>query len=353
MHYDVKVNRLPKSEVEILVSLPKEELDSASQKALKQFSLNLEIDGFRKGNVPENIVLQKIGERALLEEASNICLSLHYSLIIEQEKLDTLGRPQISVTKLAFGNPFEFKIRVALVPDFKLPDYKSIAKTQITNQEAEELKASEKEVDDILLQIRKNKAHIDWHKANGETDHHNHQELEDEKNLPKLDDEFAQQAGNFKNLDELKEKIKENIINEKKAREIEKKRAKIIEALLKTVSIDLPDILVASETEKSLAQFKDDIVRMSGTFEAYLKHTNKTEDDLRRDLLENSERRAKTQLIFNKIAEAEKIEPNKEILEQEVKNILEHYKDASEENARIYVATQLINQEVLRLLEQQ
>ena len=82
-----------------------------------------------------------------------------------------------------------------------------------------------------------------------------------------------------------------------------------------------------------------------------MKETKKTEDDLKKDLRKSSEKKAGIQLIFNKIAETEKIEPNKEILENEVKEVMKHYPEASEMNARIYVATILINSEVLKLLE--
>ena len=319
-------------------SLPAEELEKARPKAVKKFADSVNIDGFRKGNVPEKILLEKLGEKAVLEEAAEIALSEHYPKILEEAGLDTIGRPAVSITKLALGNPLEFKVRTAVLPEFKLPDYKKIAEEIMGKERSkpEKIGVEEKEIEEVLLQIRKNKAQIDK-----------------TENLPELNDEFAKTAGNFKNVEDLRTKIKENIVTEKQARETEKRRAEIMEALMKATEMELPEILVASETEKSLAQFKDDITRMGGKWEDYLAHAKKSEEDLRKDLRENSEKKAKIQLIFNKIAEAEKLEPNKEILEHEVKQIIEHYKDALEENVRIYVATQLQNQEVLKLLEQQ
>lgn len=338
MPYDFKLKKLPKSEVEIEVSLPSEMLGKARPKALKKFGGAINVDGFRKGNVPERIVLEKLGERAILEEATEIVLNEHYPKILAEAKIDTIGRPAISITKLALGNPLEFKVRIAILPEFELPEFKRLAKDIIAKErnKDEKIEVEEKEVDEVLLQIRKNKAILDK-----------------KEELPELNDEFAKQAGNFQNLDELKTKIKENILNGKKVREIEKRRAAIMEALLKATDMDLPEILIESETEKSLTRFKDDITRMGGKWEDYLAHTKKSEDELRKDLQESSEKRAKIQLIFNKIVMKEKLEPNKEILEHEVAQILEHHKEAREENVRIFVATQLLNQEVLRLLEQQ
>jgi trigger factor len=362
--YEVKIKKLPKSEVEVEISLPADFLASARKKAIGIFCMSLEIPGFRKGHIPENIAIEKVGEAKILEEAADILLKEHFHKIIGQEKLDIIGRPKISITKLALGNPVEFKAVFSVMPLFELPDYKKLAKNE-TGKKDDEVEASEKEVDDVLQQIRKNKAHFDWsHSAEATRDKqekHDHPDFNKEENLPKLDDELAKSAGNFKSLNGLREKVKQNIIEEKKARNIEKKRAKIMEELIKNTKIELPEILIESETEKSLAQMKSDVERMGVKWNEYLSNVKKTdlsaeasakaEEDLKKDLRENSEKKAKIQLILNKIAEVEKLEPNKEILENEVKEVLKHYPDASETNARIYVATILLNSEVLKLLE--
>lgn len=358
MTYDIKIKKLPKSEVELEVSLPAIFLDSARKKAVGMFCNSLDIAGFRKGHIPENIVIEKVGESKILEEATDILLKEHFYKIIEQEKLDIIGQPKISITKLALGNPVEFKAVFAVMPDFEIPDYRRISKevrgtSNEVREKKEETEVSDKEVEDVLLQIRKNKAHFDYHKNNPDEKDHSHQklDLEKEENLPVLDDKFAQEAGNFQNLEELKNKVKENIISEKKIRNIEKRRALIMEELVKNTKIELPEILIESETSKSLAQMKDDITRTGLKFEDYLTQVKKSEEDLKKDLREASEKKAKIQLIFNKIAETEKLEPNKEILENEVKEVMKHYPEASETNARIYVATILLNSEVLKLLE--
>ena len=127
MQYEVKTKKLPKSEVEMEISLPADFLASARKKAVEMFGNSLEISGFRKGHIPENIITEKVGEAGILEEAADILLKEHFPKIIEQEKSDIIGRPKISITKLALGNPVEFKAIFAIMPEFKLPDYKKIA----------------------------------------------------------------------------------------------------------------------------------------------------------------------------------------------------------------------------------
>lgn len=359
MSYKVNIQKLPKSEVELKGSINAPLLEVARKKAIKKFSENLELSGFRKGHIPEKIIIEKVGEHKLLEEAAEILLNEYYPKMLADEKIDSIGRPKVSITKLALGNPLEFTIKSAVLPHFDLPDYKAIALSVVALvREDEKIEVSEKEVDDVIHQIRKNKAHHDWHRDHktnheqgGKQNYHDHPDFEKEENLPKLDDEFAKQAGSFANIKELEEKVKDNIVGEKKRKDQEKQRAAVMEELLKNTKIDLPEILIESEIDKSLAQLKDEIQRIGGKFEDYLKETKKSEVDLRKDLLDGAEKKAKVQLIFNKIAETEKLEPNREILEHEVSGILEHYPEANKENVRIYVATQLLNQEVLKLLE--
>lgn len=359
MKYEMKIKELPHSEMELEASLPAEFLAEARKKAIDKLGNSIEIDGFRKGHIPEKIIIEKVGENRILDEAVDILLNEHFPKIIKQENLDIIGHPKISITKIGLGNPLEFKAIFAVMPIFELPDYKKIAKeARVKSNESQKEKgaeATDKEISDVLQQIRKNKAHFDYHEKykDDKTHEHGGLDLENPENLPPLDDELAKAAGNFKNLNELKNKIRENIITEKKSKETEKTRAEIMEALVKKTKIDLPEVLVENEIQKSLAQIKHDIENMKLKWDEYLTQIKKTEEDLKKDLKQSSENRAKIQLIFNKIAETEKITPNKEILENEVKNILQHYPEATEQNAKIYVATILLNQEILKLLENQ
>jgi len=101
----VAVKKLPKSEVEIEGELEPEIFESYFAKALKKIGETLKLDGFRKGKVPENVLLSKVPEIRILEEMAELALSEHYPKIIESEKIDAISRPEISITKLARHNP--------------------------------------------------------------------------------------------------------------------------------------------------------------------------------------------------------------------------------------------------------
>ena len=153
--YKVEIKKLPRSEMEIKGEIASPLLGDARKKAIKKFSEKLDLPGFRKGHVPENIVLERISEREILEEAADILLNEFYPQIILDNKLDTIGRPKVSITKLALGNPLEFTVIPAVLPEFELPDYKKI--TASIEQPVAFFEATEKEIDDVVAEIEKNK----------------------------------------------------------------------------------------------------------------------------------------------------------------------------------------------------
>jgi FKBP-type peptidyl-prolyl cis-trans isomerase (trigger factor) len=351
-HYsDIKLNPLPERELEIIGSITAEKMALMREKALKKFKESLELPGFRKGNVPDTIVAQKVGEMALLEEAAEIALTEEYPNILEEHKIDAIGRPEINITKIGVGSPLEFKVKTSLLPEVKLTDYKKLAKKE-NETKAENVEVTEKEIEDVIENIRQNIAHQKVHNEAGGGEKHNHREVT-EADLPVVDDAFANMIGNFKDVNDMKAKIKENIITEKGMKEKDKKRTATLEAIMDKSTIDLPKIIIEGEMEKMLAQFKDDIARSGITYEDYLKHIKKTEQDLKLEWKDTAVKRAKSQVILNTIAKDEGIAPKEEEVKKEMENILASYKDADRFRVRMYVETFLTNELVFQFLESQ
>jgi len=86
-------------------------------------------------------------------------------------------------------------------------------------------------------------------------------------------------------------------------------------------------------------------------FEDYLKHLNKAREGLRKDFHKDAEKKAKLALILNEIAKAENITADAEQVEKEVKEILDRYKEADPERARIHAENILTNEKIFQFLE--
>ena len=130
------INKLPKSKIETLVEIPVEEFDKFMEAALSEFVKELEVEGFRKGMAPRELVARKAGDARILERASKIAIEDSYPKVITENKLEPLGYPEVEIVRLAKGESFEYKFIISVFPEVALGDYKEVAK-QITFKEPE------------------------------------------------------------------------------------------------------------------------------------------------------------------------------------------------------------------------
>ena len=360
----IKVNKLPKSVVEIQVVVDEQEFETYHDKGFKRVQEMVEVDGFRKGNAPEDVIVKKYGDMIILEEMANMALRDAYVKAIEEEKLSPITEPNVTITKLAKGNPLELTIKVTLMPDVELPSYKKLA--QVAAQEHNEpLVVTDKDIEDVIDELRKGRATQHTHDHEG----HDHSHVEEAKSdedvesqrastqvepvLPELNDEFAQSFGtDFKTVEDLKKKVGDNLKLEKEQKAREKRRSAIMEKLIAETKVDLPDAIVDGELNSMLAQMKADITRFGGTWEEYLTHSKKTEDDIKKDWQNDAVKRAMSQLILHKIAEAEKLAATDEEIEVELVRVLATVQNADENRAKSYLYQALTNEKVLKFLEE-
>jgi trigger factor len=353
---------LPKSEVGFKIVVDEKEFESYHDKALVVVQGAVEVDGFRKGNAPENLIVKKYGDMIILEEMANLALRDAYVKAIDEHKVSPIGEPQVTITKIAKGNPLELTITAPVLPEMTLPSYKKLAKDAMKDDE--KIEVTDKDIEDVLEELRKGRAqahthdHAHDHSHDGH-DHANHDHAHDheaekkEVILPELNDEFAQGFGeNFKSLADLKSKVGENLKLEKEQKVREKRRSAIMEKLIAETKADLPNVIVEGELNTMLAQMRADITRFGGTWEDYLSHSKKTEEELKADWRNDAEKRAMSQLLLHKIAQAEKLTATDEEIEVELVRVLATVQDADEERARAYLYQALTNEKVLKFLEE-
>lgn len=344
----ITVKKLPKSEVEIEGELESEAFEAYFAPALKKIGANFELDGFRKGKIPENVLLSKVPEISILEEMAQMAIGEHYPKIVENEKIDAISRPEIFITKLARKNPLGFKIKTAVLPEIKLPNYKNIAKEILSNitDTEKNIEVSDEDLENTIMDIRKSRTHKK-HVTEGE------KEDETKEEMPEFNDEFVKALGPFENVEDFKNKLKVNIKLEKENALKEKTRLKIIEKIIEDSTLEVPEILTEVEIDKILYRMESDITAMGLKFEDYLKQLNKTKEDLKKEFRTDGEKKAKFSLILNEISKAEKIVADAEQIEKEVTAILEHYKDADPERARMHAENVLTNEKIFQFLESQ
>ena len=353
MNIKSEVKKNDGSTVDIIAELSVDDFVTYRGQAVQNLGEKVEIKGFRKGNIPEDTLVKHVGEPAILDEMAQLAIAAAYGELIKEHKINALGRPQISVTKLAEGNPLGFTITTTVMPEIKLPDYKKLAgKVMSAKDDAE---VTDKEVDEAIDHLRKMRAGMPTCSDDSCEDNScEHDKKEPE--LPELNDEFVKTMGDFKDVAEFKSKLKENIAQEKEARATEKKRIDALEAVMEKTKVEIPDILTNYELDKMMHQMEHDIAMSGMKFDEYLEKIQKTKDALRVDWKETGEKRAKMHMVINAIAEEEKLAPADAEIEAETKKLMEQYKDmkdVDEQNVRLYVAGILTNQKVFEFLEKQ
>lgn len=353
------IKKLDKSEVEILGVLEVTEFEKFEEKALERIGERLELQGFRKGKAPIAIVKENVAEMELLEEMAELALQDNYIKILEENKIDAIGHPQIAITKIGKGSNLEFKIVTAVLPEIKLPDYKKIANVENKKEDfKKEIIVDEKEVEKTILELRKMRAEQSRpqheHKE-GENPKEHEEAFRDipESEYPVFDDAFAKTFGDFKTAEDFKEKIRNNLKIEKETEQKDKLRLAVVEELVKQTEGEIPEILIQSETDKIMYRLEADITNAGLKIEDYLKQINKTRDDLRKEWRPDAEKRAKLQMIIHTISEKENLKPTEKEIEKDVAQIISMYKDADPTRARAYVEQMLENEKVFGFLEKQ
>lgn len=343
---------MPESITKIDAIIPAEKFESFEAKAVEILGKDREFTGFRKGQAPAEIIKKNTPEMVLLEEMAALAIGEQFAEIVKEKKIETLGRPHITISKIAKGNPLEYNILIATLPELPKKDYKKIAKEVIKEEKEENLDVTEKEIEDTMRTIQKMRIHDELHAHGDNSVHiHDHPELKEE-NLPALDDAFAQSLGNFKDISELKAKLKENILEEKKLKQKSDKRTRIADALIKETKIELPKILVNAEQEQLFQVAKQNIADAGLKFEDYVKQIGKTEDEMRADFAKDAEKRVTLALVVRDIAKENKLFPEADEINKEVELIMAQYQGADRSRAEAYIEDVLTKEAVMKFLEE-
>ena len=124
---ETEVTDLPESKVKIAATVPADEVDRRLQTAARSFGGEMKIPGFRKGKVPPEIVLQRVGREAVMEEALRIGLPEWYERALIESGVTPVGDPKLDMPDApAEGDPLEFTIEVGVRPKADLGDYRGI-----------------------------------------------------------------------------------------------------------------------------------------------------------------------------------------------------------------------------------
>ena len=152
-----------------------------------------------------------------------------------------------------------------------------------------------------------------------------------EKELPKIDDEFAKDVSEFDTLAELKKSIKEKKEHENEHKAKHEMEDSAVEAVCKNTKIDIPEGMVELEIDNMLDNINQRLQYQGMDLEKYLKIIGKTESELRKEYKSDAEKNVKSSLVIRQIVEDEKIKADEKYVKEKLEEMAKQYNRKVEE----------------------
>ncbi|KQO84317.1 MULTISPECIES: trigger factor [unclassified Frigoribacterium] len=356
------VEKLSPTRVKLNIVVTPDELKPSVTHAYGHIAETINIPGFRKGKVPPPIIDQRVGREEVLNHAVSESLDKFYREAVTETQIRVLGRPEADVVGWPdvkdFSGDLTIAVEVDVRPDFDLPDYEGIELTvdtvEISDDEVDEELANLRTRFGTLVTVDRpattgDFAQIDltatigddevdtakgisYELGSGELIEGIDEALESltagesttfeskllggdregetaliavtvtavkERELPEADDDFAQIASQFDTIDELKSDLREQLAKSKSFGQGGQARDQVVEKLLESVEIPVPEKLVEDEVHRHLEQ------------------ENRLEDDEHRaEVKESSEKAFRNQILLDAIAEKEEVKVEQDELTQ-------------------------------------
>ncbi len=361
--------------VKLTVEVPFEELKPSLDAAYRKIGSQVTIPGFRKGKVPPRVIDQRFGREMVLEEAVNDALPKFYGDAVEANDVKVIGQPDVDVTELADGEHLTFTAEVDVRPEFDLPEYEGLEVTvddaDVTDAEIDEqvdglrarfgtLTGVDRAVTDgdflsidlsatvggeavadltakgLSYQVGGGALLEGLDEAviglsAGETrdftttlvggDHAGEEAVVTvevksvkERELPELDDDFAQTASEFDTLDELRADVRSRVENMKTVQQGVQARDRVLEKLLDSVDLPLPEGVVKAEIDARNHSLAHQLESAGMSKADFLAAEGQTEEEFDAELLKSTRDAMSAQFVLEKIVEKEQLSVNEQEL---------------------------------------
>lgn len=369
------VEKLSATRTKLTIEVPFEELKPEFDKAYATLAQQVNMPGFRKGKVPAKILEARLGRGVVLDQVINEMLPSRYSQAVEENDVKALGQPEIEISELEDGKHVTFTAEVDVRPEIEVPDFSAISvevaplkaddeaiDAELKNLQARfgTLKPADRAVkqgdfvsidlsatidgetvdeatteglshevgndslieglDDALIGMKEGEESTFTSKlVAGE---HADEEAEvtvklgsvKERELPELDDDFAQLASEFDTLDELKESLKGQVEQQLKNTQAGEIRDKVLAEALEQTEFELPEGVVKEQVDAQIQQIIQQFGGDEKVFESMLAAQDMTREKFEEDARSSAEDSVRTQLFLDAVADKEQPEVSQEEL---------------------------------------
>ncbi|HEU5129993.1 MAG TPA: trigger factor [Glycomyces sp.] len=373
------VETLSPTRVRLSVEVPFEELAPYINEAYQSVGQQIRVPGFRPGKAPRQVIDQRIGRESVYAQAMDPAVQANLNKAVTENDVNALGRPELTEVKpIEDGKPFEFVVETDVTPEYELPDFATLKVTVEADDVSEEdidadlesqrlrfssLKTVERaaaEGDFVVIDLKatQNGEEVEGGSVSGMSHEVGSGNLLDgldealvgmsagdektiqstlageqegetadvevrvdqvkERELPALDDEFAEMSSPYDTLEELREATRERLEQQAVSGKASEARAKTLDALLEAVELPLPEKTVEDEIGHTRGHLEEQVTQMAGSFEEYLTAIEKTAEEFDADLRKDVESNLRQSIILGRIAREQEVEVSGELMTSEV-----------------------------------
>ena len=146
------------------------------------------------------------------------------------------------------------------------------------------------------------------------------------KELPELDDEFAQDVSEFDTLEEYKADIRKNLTEKKEADAKREKQNAVVDKVIENASMDIPEAMIEEQVSRMMEDFARRMESQGISMEQYMQFTGMDASKLTEQMRPDAVRRIQNSLVLEAVAKAENIEITDERVDEEITKMAESYK---------------------------
>lgn len=396
------IKKLPKSQVEITITVPYADYAKAEKQAVEKVGKEIKVDGFRSGQIPEDVVREKAGPETIQSATLETIIPITYSAAVKEHDVHVISQPKVEIKNHVHkeGDDFVYTAIASVMPEVKLGNYKKI------KVKKQKVKVTEKELNETLEMVMTrfaewkdvertakdgDRTELDFEgfdeggKAIPNTASKNHpivlgskamvpgfeeaiiglkagddkefnvdfpedyhaKEMKgkkvafkvkvvkvEEKAEQKLDEAMIEKAtGQKQSVDEFKKRVEEDLQREMEQRAQTEVDNKVVQEIIKITSVELPDSLIEDEIGLLKEERKQAVTRQGMTWEQYLQHIKKSDEDFAQDHRKPAEERLIARLGVNQIIREEKVEAADADVDNRIHEMAASYPD--EQRAKV------------------
>jgi len=376
----------------LTLELPTEELERAKRRIAREYSRRMRIPGFRPGKAPYEIIVRKVGEKAIEEEAIDALLDEYYPKALTEAEIKPYAAGKVE--EIVSLDPPTFKLLVPLAPDVDLGNYRDIRlpyePPEVDEEEIENALNAYREMFAVLEPVDRpaevgdvvylNVEAYEEGKEDGEPlfvdqnhpvliekephdgewpypgfpeefagakvgdtktltytypEDHDDEDLRGKtvvikaevteikaRALPELDDEFAQQFGEYETIEQLRDTLREQYGEAKRSKYDAEYLEQVLDKIIEQAEIKYPPQMLEEEIEERLKEYKSQAERQGMSWEAFLEARGTDEEGLREELRADAELAVKRRLVLSAIADDAKLSVDEDTVVEATRNQL-------------------------------